>query len=72
MLPPLELDYIKPSPSRTKKLAIPARYIYGRGQGVGFRKLPLPKGETGVGLIRLPRWQARLGSPYGGAVAAGD
>ena len=70
MLPPLELDYIKPSPSRTKKLAIPARYIYGRGQGVGFRKLPLPKGETGEGLIKLTARRARLGSPFGGAVSA--
>ena len=33
--PPLELDYIKPSPSRTDKPTITARYIYGRGQGEG-------------------------------------
>ena len=38
--PPLELDYIKPSPSRTEKDEIIACYPYGRGQG-GWAALSL-------------------------------
>ena len=59
----MEFNYISISPSRTEKGRIIALYPYGRGQGVGTANPARPAGETG---------EARLGSPYGGAVAAGD
>ena len=49
----MELDYIKPSPSRTEKVEIIALYPYGRGQGVGSAKLAhTGRRDQGVGNTR--------------------
>ena len=52
MPPPLELNYIKPSPSRACEVTLPLWYGRGRGgeQGwAGTRPETRPAGETGVG-----------------------
>ena len=43
--PPLELNYITFSPSRTVKVRTISYLPYGRGQGVGTAKLAHPAGE---------------------------
>ena len=61
--PPLELDYIKPSPSRTEKVEIIALYPYGRGQGVGSAKLAhTGRRDQGVGNTRAEQSGRRDGS----------
>ena len=47
MLPPLELNYIKPSPSRTAKVRIIAFVPLREGVGGGHHKA-FPAGETRV------------------------
>ena len=66
----MELDYIKPSPSRTEKDGIIALYPYGRGQGVGSNRVEQAgSGDQGVGFVQggslLRRsWQQERGPEH--------